>query len=41
MHEIMERTGMRIMWDEEAEKVELVGSDEGVAEMAEWFRKNS
>ena len=27
------------MWDEEAEKVELVGSDEGVAEMTEWFRK--
>ena len=41
MHEIMERTGVRIMWDEEAEKMELVGSDEGVAEMAEWFRKNS
>jgi len=39
MHEIMERTGVRIMWDEEAEKMELVGSDEGVAEMTEWFRK--
>jgi len=41
MHEIMERTGVRIMWDEEAEKVELVGSDEGVAEMTEWFRRNT
>ena len=39
MHELMERTGVRIMWDEEAEKMELVGSDEGVAEMTEWFRK--
>ena len=37
----MERTGVRIMWDEGAEKVELVGSDEGVAEMTDWFRRNT
>ena len=41
MHEIMERTGVRILWDQEAEKVELVGSDEGVAEMTDWFRRNT